>query len=701
MDSIDQPNDANQTAKGGSAAAPPGEAVASVPNDWLGCKRGLYEPGKWQPADQIEVARFRQIFIWPLTLRLTNLPSPADRGINADDLIDVAIGTAEKAIESLNELWEEVKDLLDHAPPPKATCPPHDVGPHYVREMDAAQRYAEFVYFHDFLQSLLFREEKRGKVPFRVYQRKDVKKAEITLGSQVFRPNVERCNLYLFRTGAALLAIELDFGPEPHVFSRGGGDGTRMSLQDVQRFIDRARRSYTPYFTVNEQGHASASAVPDCFVWREECGETIGKESIPETLCKDLERIRQLDKAGLRSAPMAQHWRTILDPLDVAGYEPENRRLSAHYPVWRHVVDERVPAMSFISLTGAADRWKLPTSALFGWQQREIAQAKDKEEAVVGAMETRRNIEDLWIVSRGDWLRLCYADSPGATPLPYSPGFLEKFEAEACYDRYFPSEASNVSTRYLFAGYHFAAIGAGFFFDTLVVHHFRRMYFQMGLLLHMEFASLLATSSRISAAVRKLKETTGGSDRDGRGYEEFRETLIGIEQDFLEFGHVFRFTGLSNQLQAKEMFTKWRKALGIEALFTDVKTELDTATQFLLSREQVQRADAANNLSTIAAIGVVLGLAFSFLGMNVFFGDKLLNQVLASGNGKPWQTMLRQLLPFGAVLASAGAIGLIVSARLMRQRDDVLRQITRQALVTIMFFGVLCILVAVAGWSRL
>lgn len=636
--------------------------------DWLGPNPGLYRSDLWQRADRIQVARFRQIYIWPLALRLAGLPTTSDE-IAPEKLIDIAIGAAREAINQKTELWEEVRDLLDHA----TRRGTRD-------QADDAQSYGEFVYFHDFVQAMLFRQPKDGNAEqpaLRIYRHKTIEGAEISIGARVFRARVDRCNLYLFRSGAAALAVELDFGAAPHI--EENGSERSLSLRDVQDFIDRARRSYTPYHVIDQLGVDHPGQVVDRFAWKTTNG-TLGTPSTPNSLEADRAQIAHLDTAKLRSAPMARHWLDILEPLEIAGYE--RKPLSVRNPVWRHVVDERIPVMSYVSLTGAAEKCGVPVKTAFDSQ-------------VPGKIA---GMQDLWIVSRGDWIRLAGADESGTDPLPYSHRFLHDFETTTCYDRYFPSDAATSATRYMFTGYHFTAVeaaslGGNDSSDSVIFHHFRRHYFQMGLILHMEFASLLATSSRVSEAVRRLM--------DDSNEVAFRQTLVEVQRDFLEFVHQFHFTGLSNQLQAREMFEQWRRALGLDALFKDVKTEIESATGFLLSDQQVRQGESANTLSTIASIAVFFGLAFSFLGMNVLVGDNTLAGLLDIKPGG--LGFLKQLFPFGVVLAGAGILWYRMLRRLMPAADAETRRRSDKIIVRTIWTGFALGLIGLSCviWSKL
>jgi hypothetical protein len=602
--------------------------------EWLGDAAHLYRPDAWRSSRDIPLARFRQIYLWPLTLRLPSLAEQSAGEKSTSRLIEHAIARTNWLIRADRDHWKEVDDLLCHAPPPTATR--QDAPPGYEEAVDQAQRYGEFVYFHDFVQSVLYRRcpdapAARDRLPFRVYRRSDVESRhiQVDIGSRRFTPRVERCNLYIFRTGAAVLAVEIDFGLQPSLSE--DGRSRPIKLSDALDFTDKGRRSYSPYYRWDDEKAAICSGdVVDRFHWREPADGQ--PEARADALSRDLAHI---ERTG--SAPMAEHWREILQPLKIAGYEAEE----TSDPVWRHVVDDRIPVMSFLSLTGAA--------ASADWR------------------------DDLWMVSRGDWIRICEADSQGSEPLPYAPSFMRDFESRACYDRYFPSGANRFfALRYMFAGYHFAAVGSGEYFDHTLVHHFRRHYFQMALLLHMDFASLLAMSSRISDAVRRLHERlSNNSAQSEEAQHEFRQTIAEIERDFLELVHQFHFTGLSNQLQAREMFQKWRKSLGLDELFGDLKDEIESATQFLYSSEQVRQAEAATRLSETAnklagwaAVAVLFGLVFSLLGMNVLVSDGTMQKVL-NLDGKPgWISFLRQLLPFGVALLGVPA-GLHLLRRLL------------------------------------
>ncbi len=615
-----------------------GDTSARRADDPLGPLGDLYRPTQWQPGWKIPVAGHRQILVWPLVLRLDDdgrAPTGGHERIEAAmDAAAAALTSAGAAEDgSSRPMWEEVSDLLDHAPGP--TCTFAGAGPDWEKTQNDAQTYGEFVYFYDFLQKSLFRPapDDTTEPPFRLWRRNGVTGLTMVLAGWMsatrYRARVERFNLYLFRVGAAVAVIELDFDGTVEGCATADPDrdtaweSRPAALADVQRAIDQLRRAYSPFFanrheTDDEGSPHGPQGAPIRFTWTGPNDEPLRDEAIdaerrdrppaseerrvgappwtPTSLAAELDRLRRAPEAERlrrRTAPLADHWRQILKPLAFAGYPPDvDRRPTDEAPkaVWRHILDERIPVMSWVSLTGVGKSFGIGHE---------------------GVLSQR---EDLRVVSRGDWVRLCFADPPGTAPLPYAPHFLADFESEHCYDRFFPSDATDTATRYMFAGYHFSVVGAGTYFDRLISHHFRRHYFQMALLANMELAALLATSSRITNAVERL-ERRPNEKEGGRAAQraEFRRELMSIQEDFLSFVHRFRFTDVSNQIQPSELYRKWRCAMRLDGLYADVKEELAAAVSFAVSVEQAETGRDAARLTAVATFGMPLALAFSFV----------------------------------------------------------------------------------------
>lgn len=156
----------------------------------------------------------------------------------------------------------------------------------------------------------------------------------------------------------------------------------------------------------------------------------------------------------------------------------------------------------------------------------------------------------------------------------------------------------------------------------------RRHYFQMRLLAHFELAALLTFSSRISRAVEV---------HDGN-LEGFEARMEAIEDEFLQFVHRFRFTGISNHVQAQELFDFWRRHLRLNEIFQDLHTEITSGTRYLGNRAIARDTRLTGRLSAIATLGLVFGLAFGFLGMNVLIQKEAMEPLLNRSISDPWFT---------------------------------------------------------------
>ena len=587
----------------------------------------MYRPELWKPARDIKVSRFRQILTWPLALTSKSI----DRA--GEDALHRAMAQVHQSVAWCDH-WRQIGDLADHAwnPDLKASreC--------QARDAETAFGYAERVYFHDFIQRNLFgKTSTDAPKPISLFQRRGCFQLEAVLkqGGRHLRYSftVDRINLYLFSSGAAMLAMEVSTDNSPHVcLLDAPEDGVvsrrAMTLADVQLACDHMRRVYPPFFGPDGDHQARlpsslwpANRVPVAMkLFPGEKGKAAGPA------------IASLDASEALLSPRGAegHWRenrvpgvfdfwnALVSPLRIEGMPPRepSRRSPRH--VFRQVVDERVPIMSFIALE-KTDRSKPDAAPLLR-------------------------------ISRGDWVRLCFADAPGNhRHYPYAPHMLETFERDHCYDRYFPHpDAPFGASRILNSGYHFAFIGCGDFFENTLQEHFRRHYFQIGLAVHMEIGSLLSASAQVADAVEKLIE----AGRDEAARQRFERAMQAIERDFLEYVHLFRFTGMSNQLQPGEMLAQWRARLNTAALYEDVRTEIDTANQFLMATEQSRQTQAAARLNIIAILGVVLGLAFSFLGMNVLITGDRLEDGMAGFAGLAarhhWMWFGGTLLGFGA-----------------------------------------------------
>ncbi len=466
------------------------------------------------------------------------------------------------------EWFEACKNRLNGSAWKKT--PPSDLMP----DCKATGLYEEAVYFHDFIRRSLYMQRQ----DVCTYQRPSLRKLVFTLEGKTGHDRqdypfaVSFNALHIYHSGAAILTLELVY------------KGTPLDLATVQTLIDRLRRAYPPFWGENGQ--------PGLSPLRAKSIETTGADA-----ANPVEKIHPLTRLkGRESAqkalldndfhePLFSWWRHILAPLTVKGNaDPDGDPTREGKPLLRQVLDERIPVMTTIALDPQVD-------------------GKNNPAAAVSA------------ISDGDWFRIAGADAAGSDPYPYNPDFLDTQRAALFYDRFLPYKSGPdwSATRFAFAGYHFAAVGAGGFFDTHLTEHVRRHYRQMQHLCLLEFATLLSISQRLCTALDL---------RDGDGHRAFRQEILQTQSDFMDFTHRFHFTGVSNQLQARELFDRFRDSMELDARYAEIKAELDSASELARAEEQREETLAAQNLTEVATVAAVVGVAAALASMNLVLDEE-------------------------------------------------------------------------------
>lgn len=525
---------------------------------------------------EVCVKRFRQVLIWPLAVARprdkTSEWTPRGEVDRQACLLSAAECTS----------WREVEDGLEHL------------------DGSDTEKFQEFVYFHDFVARFLFARtsvKETNKRALRIFRRDDVNSVSVKLPGEEgsLDLTVERVRLYLFDVGVAVLVAEVS--------------ASDLDLSEVMNLSNRFRRSYPPWWEME----GAPGDFPEQVSWRNGNGkELFGLKK--RGWQKEDYTNHVVDTH--RHAPVAPHWRALIEPLAIEGHDEriDGRSIGneSEPPRWRHVVDERIPVMTYIGTPDIAE------------------------------------------ISRGDWIRLCFVDTPGAD-LPYATSSLADFEREHAYDRFW-EPGRGLKTRYLFAGY--AMVMATSNDDFAKAHletHFRRHYFQMGLIVHLQVSALLALSDQISMAVADYE-----SNREG-GLGDFEDRIAALHDELLRFTLRYWFTGVSNQMQARELYDLWRERLGVQALHEEVANEAREADQFLTLKRQDRIADDNKRLTEFAAVGLPVALAIGFLGMNLIVGrpDGLDFWIIRTD----WQQVLLVLTVFAL-------LGAVLTAVLYRDKAD-------------------------------
>ena len=320
----------------------------------------------------------------------------------------------------------------------------------YDRMEDASDetKYAEFVYFHPFVQRLLYPRPLEKDRAVRLLKRDDVKGVRISLSldenekggvTHEIELGVPRVHLYLFHTHVALLIVEVE--------SRGA-----LDRRIVLELMERLRHAYAPFWSGDEPGFC-----PRSVEWLSHEGATIARSDYENKLGAISVTTKE------RVSPVAAHWAELLRPLERFTYPEENDIL-----YFRQVGDARIPALFFLG-----------------------CEAPEK-------------------ISEGDFVRIAFLDENGdPARKPYSAPFLKDFEKDFCYDRFW-DPAAGFRTRYLCSGYGFVVVtDSRSSRSSMLQMHFRHHYFQIGLIAHFQRASLLVFSDRLADKkwdVSKLQE---------------------------------------------------------------------------------------------------------------------------------------------------------------------------------------------------
>ncbi len=451
------------------------------------------------PNEYPVVEQFREILIWPF--EIANVP------ISVGDLCQ-RIELKKDGSNKSETSWVRI-DTLDRG----------------TTAGDKDLQYSEFVYFHPFVQRVLYPKQDAGKAPLIILARKDIESVTVTLGGEEtpLTLDVKRVHLYLFASQTGLLAVEVE-NRQP------------LALSTVQQFADQFRRAYAPYHRKGKGG-----LCPEKVEWIRKEGA-----SGPDLEESDYEP-NAMHGAVFddRTAPVAGHWRSLLAPLEFAAHPVEG------VIAIRQLEDERILTMLYL---GMADPFAISRG---DFVRICFCDGKGDSADYPYAPRFLKNFEQ----------RFCYDRFWN----PPDPRRKDK-QSEERRDEW-------RCTRYLCSGYNFAVVTrAGEWGDT-ILNHFRHHYFQIGVLAHFHRASLLKYSRRLTEEVDRAEQKGDGE----------WEALIRVRREFADFVNQYWFREVSNQDQPKELFRWWSARLGNRELFSQLCTEAAAVDRILLQEHERQQ----------------------------------------------------------------------------------------------------------------
>ncbi len=226
-------------------------------------------------------------------------------------------------------------------------------------------------------------------------------------------------------------------------------------------------------------------------------------------------------------------------------------------------------------------------------------------------------------LTRADMVRLAIGTSPGGSDeLPYSADYLADFERRYCYDRYCEKAEIDApyGTRFLGSGHTLVVVGnaADAFFtnrESGMLGRFRHQHFLLFLIAHFQKAALRMFSDRLVATVSALDITDVEANRI------FRRQIRAALENFLRFAHRYWFHEISNHAQMRELFHLTRQHLELDALYSEVREELQDMGNFLDVEAMRRQNDTVVRLTVVTTFGLIGTVTAGLLGMNLLAWD--------------------------------------------------------------------------------
>ncbi len=226
-------------------------------------------------------------------------------------------------------------------------------------------------------------------------------------------------------------------------------------------------------------------------------------------------------------------------------------------------------------------------------------------------------VDDPRGISREDWLRLgLVATLHPDEAMPTRDPDVAEFESRYCYDRFWTDTEEGPNTRFICTGRAFIVVGdarAEYFHDKMrgILAQFRHQYALLFLIAHFHRASLLVFSDRMVDAVHDL------DIRMAQSISRFRRRVYTSFEAFLRFTHRYWFHELSERPHVQALYRMCSTHLNNEALYREVKEELQDMSQYLDSNAQRQQSTTIVRLTVVTTFSMVGAVATGLLGMNL------------------------------------------------------------------------------------
>lgn len=418
-------------------------------------------------------------------------------------------------------------------------------------------RYQEFVTFLPFAQRFLYGEGKHGR------EAGGYGESPIHIFT---RSDISQVRITLTGEAAPLLLrvshIELYFFFDIDVailaFEVTGKD---LPLKSAMEVMYRLGRTYPNYWDdTGEAGHCA-----QLVEWLNAAGQVIARSDYED-------KARYLAFVKENHVPcVSLHWLALLHPL-VPHYSGEEGELR-----YREIEYQRMPLMAYLSF------------------------------------------DDVSQLSRGDLIRLGLVCQPWhSETLPFTEQFLQAFEKNNCYDRYWDEARQDPwsTTRIMSTGQNFVVVGSHqhrVFTNerTGIKRHYQNQYFLLFLIAHFQKAALLMLSDRMVQAISRLNIQSEDS------VKVFRSRIRQATAVFLRFTHRYWFENVSDQAVAKDLFALMLKQLDSVSLFEKTRRRIMDMAEYLEGEEIKRQADTVVRLTVVTILGLIGTMTSGLLGMNL------------------------------------------------------------------------------------
>lgn len=209
----------------------------------------------------------------------------------------------------------------------------------------------------------------------------------------------------------------------------------------------------------------------------------------------------------------------------------------------------------------------------------------------------------------GHWIKLLNVDLPGNSPSDTHK--TRQFERDWAQVRTYRRWEA-LGTFYGF-NYHCGAMLGRLQTEPPLWKHFGEMYFDQTLLL----LYLRVGSFRYSRRLGYISAQVHDEAKEEDGVERWQGEFQKLRWSFALFTNLYEFPLLSSQQQGLEMYELARQHMDVEQLFREIQEEIRSSHEYLQIRTGQYQTEITTLLTVVATIGLALGLAFSFLGMNV------------------------------------------------------------------------------------